>query len=62
MRKIRNRQGWKRSIKNTIITILTLIHMPIIMFHILPGWWGTEGENIFSIIYGKKNRGENRSF
>jgi hypothetical protein len=28
--------------------------MPIIMFHILPGWWGTEGENIFSIIDGKK--------
>ena len=45
MRKIRNLRGWKRSIKNTIITILTLIHMPIIMFHILPGWWGTEVEN-----------------
>jgi len=31
--------------------------MPIIMFHILPGWWGTEEEN-FTIINGKKNRGK----
>ena len=29
----------------TIITILTLIHTPIIMSHVLPGWWGTEVEN-----------------